>query len=214
MFQSAPPHWGRRGTRVPVEGGRVVSIRAPALGATGMLGTATTVIVVSIRAPALGATLANACFGDTNAVSIRAPALGATLGWTGNSRPSQVSIRAPALGATASIRYWHHWQMSFNPRPRTGGDPVYASLITAGCRFNPRPRTGGDIVRDGADERRAGFNPRPRTGGDRNSKPPLPVPAQFQSAPPHWGRPFLAIWSSSTHLFQSAPPHWGRPGRI
>src|SRR5579883_2208493 len=192
MFQSAPPHWGRRGTRVPVEGGRVVSIRAPALGATGMLGTATTVILVSIRAPALGATLANACFGDTNAVSIRAPALGATLGWTGNSRPSQVSIRAPALGATASIRYWHHWQM----------------------RFNPRPRTGGDIVRDGADERRAGFNPRPRTGGDRNSKPPLPVPAQFQSAPPHWGRPFLAIWSSSTHLFQSAPPHWGRPGRI
>ena len=50
-----------------------------------------------------------------------------------------------------------------------------------------------------------GFNPRPRTGGDLVS-----VFREFQSAPPHGGRPVMGAPSVRQLTFQSAPPHGGR----
>ena len=80
--------------------------------------------------------------------------------------------------------------MSFNPRPRAGGDmvasppesnlkvsihaPARGATSTVSCRgrcyagFNPRPRAGGDIIQLGYTYRRYCFNPRPRAGGDYN----------------------------------------------
>ena len=153
--------------------------------------------LVSIRAPARGATIA--CARDRftlgHRVSIRAPARGATRGddrsavrvqgeWKFQSAPPHggrrcgvqcgqplqrivlfqsapphggrpfvgrdpksgriVSIRAPARGATGRVVPRKSLLMSFNPRPRTGGDADFARLADVLCRFNPRPRTGGD----------------------------------------------------------------------
>jgi len=78
--------------------------------------------------------------------------------------------------------------LSFNPRPRTGGDLKAEWILKQLLCFNPRPRTGGDPsfpelqpvprVSIHAPARGAtlsfaihprrfdSFNPRPRTGGD------------------------------------------------
>ncbi len=81
--------------------------------------------------------------------------------------------------------------LSFNPRPRMGGDPL-TSLQRASClwfqstpphggrllqgkrnyliiSFNPRPRMGGDTFYRYKEQARVGFNPRPRMGGDNSS---------------------------------------------
>ena len=56
--------------------------------------------VVSIRAPAWGATLVGRDAYDQHRVSIRAPAWGATLVYREGTDQHPVSIRAPAWGAT------------------------------------------------------------------------------------------------------------------
>ena len=54
-------------------------------------------------------------------VSIHAPAWGATNQWEADLDLDPVSIHAPAWGATASIGLIGY-MLSFNPRPRMGGD--------------------------------------------------------------------------------------------
>ncbi len=100
----------------------VVSIRAPARGATRALRSSSCVLIVSIRAPARGATpdaatapipkefLSALQHGERRRhghdlyprsdVSIRAPARGATIGHGRAPELIEVSIRAPARGAT------------------------------------------------------------------------------------------------------------------
>ena len=78
-FQFALPRGERRRlTRLPVRPMRIVSIRAPAWGATKTKRTLARDAIVSIRAPAWGAT--EGAEGDLGGfiVSIRAPAWGAT----------------------------------------------------------------------------------------------------------------------------------------
>ena len=79
---------------------------------------------------------------------------------------SDVSIRAPARGATGALCPGLPTACSFNPRPRTGGDPTAAPHSTRSGCFNPRPRTGGDHSRRERCADVSRFNPRPRTGGD------------------------------------------------
>ena len=88
-----------RDTRVHRE---VVSIRAPARGATFTLAPPITPSHVSIRAPARGATQAAVASKREREVSIRAPARGATAMLPGVCNHNPVSIRAPARGATQS----------------------------------------------------------------------------------------------------------------
>ena len=99
-FQSAPPHGGRPG-RPGRPADDYVSIRAPARGARH-------------RA-------AHRC---GRHVSIRAPARGATRVRRRRRYVRTVSIRAPARGATTGVHAGCRTSSSFNPRPRTGGDPV------------------------------------------------------------------------------------------
>ena len=55
-----------------------------------------------------------------------------------------VSIHAPARGATQLLPTFTAPGMSFNPRPREGGDRYAAAARRQRRRFNPRPREGGD----------------------------------------------------------------------
>ena len=78
----------------------VVSIRAPAWGATRQKFVAHKHNDVSIRAPAWGATPPDNWLDALIYVSIRAPAWGATRDPCEGTRNYDVSIRAPAWGAT------------------------------------------------------------------------------------------------------------------
>ncbi len=144
-LQSAPPRRGRPGQPGHVVPQGMVSIRAPAQGATrrvpqhaqrfrgfnprpraggdGRRGNGQPDRpVVSIRAPAQGAT--EALLGAPHApiVSIRAPAQRATGRLGGHRGQGRVSIRAPALGATATSSSGRTISAGFNPRPRAEGD--------------------------------------------------------------------------------------------
>ena len=102
--------------------GHIVSIHAPAWGATSKLTSSQYSEVVSIHAPAWGATAPPPLSGCCSSVSIHAPAWGAT--YIGITQRQSVN--------------------SFNPRSRVGSDlPPYAQWCR--CRsFNPRSRVGSD----------------------------------------------------------------------
>ena len=166
MFQSAPPHGGRlqnndaplfvsRFQSAPPHGGRHRSAEVRALQH-----------VVSIRAPARGATADDNRYVTEMIVSIRAPARGAT--WeAGVNDVSHEFQSAPPHGGRPASLCSSHCSSSFNPRPRTGGDLAVideAGLLQA---FQSAPPHGG---RRGARHvcaiQSVSFNPRPRTGGD------------------------------------------------
>ena len=81
----------------------MVSIHAPAEGATPLPAFRIHLSSVSIHAPAEGATVALWGARDSLLVSIHAPAEGATEYWQGPNEPFWVSIHAPAEGATPSF---------------------------------------------------------------------------------------------------------------
>ena len=165
-FQSAPPHGGR-----PVGGGhhaapRIVSIRAPAWGATDKMATWPVLKMGFNPRPRMGGDamvhtigLASSCFNPR-------PRMGGDRSNHGVPHGLAVSIRAPAWGATLGKTETALVLRSFNPRPRMGGD---MSLLAGGLPGNC-------------------FNPRPRMGGDGWPAPRARWPHPFQSAPPHGGR--------------------------
>ncbi len=123
MFQSTPPRGGRLGAPLRQMGFSLVSIHAPARGATPPLANKRIFVAVSIHAPARGATPAwcesicrKSCF---------------------NAGPRHASDICRPSAKQSSQR--------FNPRPREGGD--FARLRSSILRrcFNPRPREGGDL---------------------------------------------------------------------
>ena len=146
----------------------------------------TTVRLVSIHAPARGATTFSLNPYSHILVSIHAPARGATIvANVGETIAIVVSIHAPARGATVYVQSCHSTNSSFNPRTRTGCDFIFRAVFIAVTRFNPRTRTGCDkkYVRYTLSSK--GFNPRTRTGCDllvfcSVNKRPL-----FQSTHPH-----------------------------
>ncbi len=193
--------------------------------------------VVSIHAPAWGAT-ANDRYRDRKAaVSIHAPAWGATSCDRSTRHRKQVSIHAPAWGATARERKAKVSEICFNPRSRVGSDisldcrpqPItgfnprsrvgsddfahYPSNLAVKS-FNPRSRVGSDVVRrwgsrghkavsihapawgatrdeDHCHRCGAGFNPRSRVGSDSPTRRFSRHSAKFQSTLPRGERQFL-----------------------
>ena len=100
LFQSTRPHGARRPTLEGSAGAAVVSIHAPARGATGVGVVAGVGTCVSIHAPARGATGWHLLELTDDMVSIHAPARGATCRHRGEKFRGAVSIHAPARGAT------------------------------------------------------------------------------------------------------------------
>ncbi len=165
-FQSTPPRGGRPVIADTSRLSFLVSIHAPARGATRRCISTEARHGVSIHAPARGATPTSMITVQYGQVSIHAPARGATaisIGqlasqWLFQSTPPRggrhsgrdgelylvlVSIHAPARGATKRI-LTGHTTICFNPRPRAGGDFGHIQRAVVRACFNPRPRAGGD----------------------------------------------------------------------
>ena len=100
----------------------VVSIHAPAWGATYKAIDTGLEQYVSIHAPAWGATYESGYPQSPFKVSIHAPAWGATTRDTTLNQTTNVSIHAPAWGATKGYVRLGGQVQGFNPRARMGRD--------------------------------------------------------------------------------------------
>ena len=121
---------------------RMVSIHAPARGATGTGGATGMSWTVSIHAPARGATRTNRGKPKTVCFNPRARA-GRDRRDTVFGQKVQVSIHAPARGAT-QVKSPTNLSIRFNPRARAGrdADPNIRGVCSKG--LNPRARAGRD----------------------------------------------------------------------
>ena len=91
--------------------------------------------LVSIHAPAWGATILELLPFQLFIVSIHAPAWGATNGCPPVARGRGVSIHAPAWGATVLILQRLPVLPGFNPRTRVGCDPIGGASWQASSQF-------------------------------------------------------------------------------
>ena len=189
LFQSTHPRGVRRNAEIISKTADLVSIHAPAWGATRPAKDWPRKRRVSIPAPAWGATFGVGGLSRAGIVSIHAPAWGATGHMAGGVQQQAVSIHAPAWGATIKPTIKTPNKISFNPRTRVGCDKTQMYRLRPGegfqsthprgvrhlsCRlmsglsasFNPRTRVGCDAG-DGIDiTHLSRFNPRTRVGCD------------------------------------------------
>ena len=209
-FQSTRPRGARRGQRARDNAHRIVSIHAPAWGATRRSWWRGRLPVVSIHAPAWGATPPGIRPVPGTGVSIHAPAWGAT--------PAGLQERASRPG--------------FNPRARVGRDnrggkgiglaTPFQSTRPRGARpsgwrharlsavgFNPRARVGRDPA--GLQERasRPGFNPRARVGRDAAENESHGGGFKFQSTRPRGARRIHALPHLRSQIVSIHAPAWG-----
>ena len=104
-------------------------------------GMQVSVDIVSIHAPAGGATKLSDAETVINEVSIHAPAGGATLDFHWSYAGQNVSIHAPAGGATFLSFVRSFIGVSFNPRARRGRDLNSIALLETTERFqSTRPQ--------------------------------------------------------------------------
>ena len=165
-FQSAPPRGGRR---------RSTAVRHPAgsfnprprVGGDAPLIGLIDARIVSIRAPAWGATwtgvsrsLRRGCFNPRPRVGgDGSPPAGRPASARFNPRPRVGGDVTGCTKVSAGCR--------FNPRPRVGGDYPRRSSSPGAARFNPRPRVGGDSSARSAHHRLDRFQSAPPRGGRR-----------------------------------------------
>jgi len=102
--------------------------------------------MVSIHAPAWGATTEGKSYDKVLAVSIHAPAWGATLTGDLAKLGVEVSIHAPAWGATIFERTQLRAKWSFNPRTRMGCDPAVQSICLSIAVSIHAPAWGATII--------------------------------------------------------------------
>ena len=122
IFQSTLPRRERRSVRTPAPEARIISIHAPAKGAT----------------------LSRRRNGADGEISIHAPAKGATLDGNFAGLPMEISIHAPAKGATAAAVHRPaglEFQSTLPRRER----PYLAGALHNRADFNPRSREGSDM---------------------------------------------------------------------
>ena len=108
LFQSTPPRGGRRGTTVIDGGMTIVSIHAPARGATSSVLTRQQPVSCFNPRPRAGGDAVLLCRPTPpGTVSIHAPARGATVRRGACGARMGVSIHAPARGATPVVECPH-----------------------------------------------------------------------------------------------------------
>ena len=163
--------------------------------------------LVSIHAPAWGATCGQPAEPDHQPVSIHAPAWGATQRARFAFAMMQVSIHAPAWGATGTA-YWLPRQATcFNPRTRvgcdwSGGFCLYGRKLVS----IHAPAWGATIKCSVSTTRPTCFNPRTRVGCDLRAFPFRSTPYQFQSTHPRGVRRNEMSETREKVLFQSTHP--------
>ncbi len=120
-----------------------------------------------------------------------------------------VSIHAPARGATASCAGSVACRV-FQSTPPHGGRRWSVAKDNANSSFNPRPRTGGDPSRRESPHSSKWFQSTPPHGGRRRLAQAATAGDMFQSTPPHGGRRWSPQQRLEPRVFQSTPPHGGR----
>ena len=164
--------------------------------------------VISIHAPAWGATQVYSLFACGPNISIHAPAWGATPKFKDTDKASEFQSTLPhgerhdpAKAAAQSGGY-------FNPRSRMGSDSVTSNIWRYNMDFNPRSRMGSDGPSDLPREHRGisihapawgatraerpdwtpviNFNPRSRMGSDGASKLMMDL-SNISIHAPAWG---------------------------
>ena len=121
----------------------VISIHAPARGATSKRNLFRYSRHISIHAPARGATQIQRYAARLITISIHAPARGATYGEGIFFKGKYISIHAPARGATLVV---HHniSNLTFQSTLPQGERPNGGSTWAFNTDFNPRSRKGSD----------------------------------------------------------------------
>ena len=231
-FQSTRPR-GARLEIIPDNASRhIVSIHAPAWGATCGLLSGRNGQPVSIHAPAWGATkdMAGGCrvrcmFQSTRPRGAR-PLKRALL-----IISSSVSIHAPAWGATTVRKSTRRLTACFNPRARVGRDAKVKRWRDAAAEFqSTRPRGARlEIIPDNASRHivsihapawgatcglLSGRNGQPVSihapaWGATAQKEPEAMPDMFQSTRPRGARPFSAVYGGYPLAVSIHAPAWG-----
>ena len=162
----------------------------PRTGGDHFLDVTGFLFLVSIHAPARGATSLSGDAERLTGVSIHAPARGATDGQCPPLAAAQFQSTPPHGGRPLPGR--DRFSLScFNPRPRTGGDNLLGNGITRILGFNPRPRTGGDHILPLSMSIAIMFQSTPPHGGRPGPVVGHVLHPRFQSTPPHGGRQYI-----------------------
>ena len=234
MFQSTPPHGGRPRSAGAVRRLPTVSIHAPARGATAAVSMPRRVASFNPRPRTGGDAIQCAASAGRQRVSIHAPARGATSAADQHRGMSGVFQSTPPHGGRPSAVPLRSIARRFNPRPRTGGDIRPLERVAAPSRVSIHAPARGATVEPLAMSLSARVSIHAPARGATDRMPELRIavrvsihaPArgattaadryrrrqsEFQSTPPHGGRPATGAAISWSHCwFQSTPPHGGR----
>ena len=170
---------------------RRVSIRAPRTGGDSRAAAPRPSVAVSIRAPARGATRQERASQPRHRVSIRRPRTGGDDSTVPGTARSTSFQSAPPHGGRQAITLNESVEFSFQSAPPHGGRHQLQRITDRGRTVSIRAPARGATRPPPMSTPTMGFNPRPRTGGDL-CVPPVCVTSEtvFQSAPPHGGRRF------------------------
>ena len=168
----------------------IISIHAPAKGATEFFPVDVRFRQISIHAPAKGATEFFPVDVRFRQISIHAPAKGATKATSTRNRTNVISIHAPAKGATerrkANAEKIKLFQSTLPRRERLARA---AGLQKMNEYFNPRSREGSDMFGASTRQKHINFNPRSREGSDNIILLNTMLLQKFQSTLPRRERP-------------------------
>ena len=143
-FQSTRPRRARHTCSISSVVSKRFQSTRPRRARLSFFGICAFCAIVSIHAPAEGAT-EHLRSGELDLiVSIHAPAEGATETAYARYMARAVSIHAPAEGATTKNDHQTRRYPGFNPRARGGRDHCTAAGWPRHARFNPRARGGRD----------------------------------------------------------------------
>ncbi len=166
MFQSTRPHGARRVLLVVREEHRVVSIHAPARGATFFARRLVSDAAFQSTRPH-GARLRCCHHYPRHQHGFNPRAR------TGRDRRSKTALWTSSsfnprarTGRDQRVNHEPSLVKGFNPRARTGRDSGWRTPNRTWSCFNPRARTGRDDRSIGQPSAGASFNPRARTGRD------------------------------------------------
>ena len=186
---------------------------------------------VSIHAPARGATRRGITVSLPRLFQSTPPRGGRRSSFSHSNRSTLFQSTPPRGGRRKWLRRHRDRCISFNPRPRAGGDLRGRHMVMGGGVSIHAPARGATHSASGQHHVRYCFNPRPRAGGDqcrirgRTSRPvSIHAPARgatavkqstfnvwgFQSTPPRGGRRASGFSISAASRFQSTPPRGGR----
>ena len=162
--------------------------------------------VISIHAPAKGATLCESDSYSTGKISIHAPAKGATQCGQDGADNRMISIHAPAKGATF-ISLWESSPdslfQSTLPRRERRWIP---SRLSCPCDFNPRSREGSDIFYTLFRMVILYFNPRSREGSDYRTSELIQTTQYISIHAPAKGATMEFPFLKTGEAFQSTLP--------